>query len=260
MRPRKWKGVAEGFQIKGEVNGGNSRWCRVLPRQRCGNWSESFCRQRWQFPKICRFVGRRPTDFQFFRRQHLRNLLAGRFVRHCPTFFQLGQFSRRCLENLTTNGCGPRFSRQCLENVSMREIEAAHLEKNAFAIASSKFLGQVSRKSFQRLIPVLRPRLALLDELHDAATDFPIRRRENSIDRARGLASRLFQQSRDANRPLGVIRPPRASARAGDGGVLSLGRTGFHGIRFSVRPAQVPGSFQSLQQPRQRFCDQTAAV
>ena len=68
---------------------------------------------------------------------------------------------------------------------------------------------------------------------HNAAADFPIGGGEDGVDGTGGLSARLLQQRRDAARPCGVIRPSRALTRAGDGGMLSLSRTGFQGIKFS---------------------------
>ena len=115
----------------------------------------------------------------------------------------------------------------------MRQIKRPHLKNISPAEAASKLLGEISRQAFQQNIAVFSAILPLLLELHDATADFPIRRGEDGVDGAGGLPARLRQQRRDAARPRAVIRPPRAVARASGGGILSLGRTGFHGIKIS---------------------------
>jgi len=234
--------MAQGFEIEREVNFRFTRrrcvnWRdefsrRCLDNLDCGSRDERFCRRCLQFSSYSGFVGRCPTYFQF-RRRRLRNLFAGRFVRQCLANLKRHKLFRRCLNSWQARS-PLRLFRHRLNNCLGRpsQKKTAHHAEIDVAETTTKAFGQIARKLTDDLIPILRPRLALLHELHDAAADFPIGGGEEGVDGAGGLPACLRQQRRDAARPRAVFRPPRASARAGDGGMLSLDRTDFHGINF----------------------------
>ncbi len=94
---------------------------------------------------------------------------------------KLLQLSGRCLDDSRSL----RLSRRRLDNLQMRQIELAHLENVAAREAPPKLRCKILRKAIDQALAVSRPLIAILFFLHNPATNLPVRRRNDGIDRSR---------------------------------------------------------------------------
>jgi len=88
-----------------------------------------------------------------------------------------------------------RFSRRRLDNSRIRYVEGTHVEKIAAREPSSEPAGQIGRELINYFFAVLRLGFSGLFELNNVLANQPVCCGHEGVNRSRGSATRLVDQS-----------------------------------------------------------------